>query len=296
MKPANGIDQCLEIEQSKHLGEGRRLKGDEGEGQEDHGGEEKEKAQDDEGEGGQEEGVMQTQFNLDPLCNHESHDLYRDDEAKHEIEEFFEGHCFRKSECEFHPELMEPRDFHELFSDQCMARTLKDHDGVAKMSDHFIFVVGCIGDSVDLGGTTIGKLQLLEFVVMFDIASVIILLYCFNKISVFNQEFLDIFDDSRVTMQDFALQCNNVLMDKQTQDSRLVKMKVWLHFNKIIQKACKANDSLFDSKVVDVTLSITTQPKLQLIFKMEIAQSRINEIKTNMKMDVYQDDEYFERR
>ena len=63
-------------------------------------------------------------------------------------------------------------------------------------------------------------------------------------------------------MQDFAIQCNDVLVDKQTQDSRLVKMKVWLHFNKIIEEANKSNDNLFDHQVVDVTLSITTQPKL----------------------------------
>ena len=81
---------------------------------------------------------------------------------------------------------MQPRGFNQLFSDKCAKNTLKDHDGVPKMSDQFIFVVGCIGDSVQLGSTSINKLQLLEFAVIFDIASVIVMLYCFNKISEFN--------------------------------------------------------------------------------------------------------------
>ena len=92
-----------------------------------------------------------------------------------------------------------------MFSDKCSKRTIKDNDGVADMSDHFIFVVGCIGDSVELGTISIGKLQVLEYAVIFDIASVIVMLYCFNKIKVFNQEFIDIYDDSRINMLDYAI-------------------------------------------------------------------------------------------
>ena len=103
-----------------------------------------------------------------------------------------------------------------MFSDKCVERTAKDEHGEAEISNHFIFIVGCIGDSIELGSTSFTKLQVLEFAVMFDIASVIFMLYCFNKISEFNQEFLTIYDDSFVTMQDFAIQCDNVLIDKQT--------------------------------------------------------------------------------
>ena len=123
---------------------------------------------------------------MDSTCYDKSHDLYKDDDAKHDIEDFFQDHCFEKTECAFDPELMQPRDFHQMFSDKCSKRTIKDKDGVADMSDHFIFVVGCIGDSVQLGINSIGKLQVLEYAVILDIASVIIMLYCFNKISVFN--------------------------------------------------------------------------------------------------------------
>lgn len=139
------------------------------------------------------------------------------------------------------------------------------------MSHHFIFVIGCIGDSVTFGSSDIGKLQVLEFAVLFDILSVIVMLYFFNKLQSFNEEFINVYNDRTMTMHDFAIQCNNVFLDKQTQDSRLVKMKVWLHFHKIVGEACKLNGSLFDPQVIDVTLSITTQPKLQLIFKMEQA-------------------------
>lgn len=96
-------------------------------------------------------------------------------------------------------------------------------------------MVGCIGDSVALSETVqIGKEQILEIAVLFDMMSVFILLYCFNKISVLNEEFLNVYDDIHITMRDYAIQCDNVLVDKHTQDSRLVKMKVWLHFTKIV--------------------------------------------------------------
>jgi hypothetical protein len=53
---------------------------------------------------------------------------------------------------------MQPRDLHQLFSEKCAERTVKDEDGVADMSDHFIFIVGCIGDKVELGTTAFTKL------------------------------------------------------------------------------------------------------------------------------------------
>jgi hypothetical protein len=127
------------------------------------------------------------------------------------------------------------------------------------MSDQFIFVVGCLGDFVTLGDSlTINKLQVLELAVVLDIVSVLILLYFFNKINVINSEFLRVYDNINITMNDFTIQCNDVVVDHHTQDSRLVKMKIWLHFTKIIQQANEQNKSLFEHQVVDVTLSITT--------------------------------------
>jgi hypothetical protein len=56
-------------------------------------------------------------------------------------------------------------------------------------------------------------------------------------------------------MSSFSVQIDNVILDKSMQDMRMLKMKIWLHFQKILEKK-SAN-----SKVVDVQLSITTLPK-----------------------------------
>ena len=105
--------------------------------------------------------------------------------------------------------------------------------------------------------------------------------------------------------------CQNLKVDKFTQDSRLLKMKVWLHFTKLLKEINKpdSNDSDFDQQncdsyrelqrsehtVVDVSLSTTTNPKLQLIFQMEITQQKIKEITQGLKDSQYKDDQKFKK-
>ena len=38
-------------------------------------------------------------------------------------------------------------------------------------------------------------------------------------------------------MKDFAIMCKNLKVDSHTQDLTLLKMKIWLHFTKHLQKA-----------------------------------------------------------
>ena len=43
-------------------------------------------------------------------------------------------------------------------------------------------------------------------------------------------------DDLRVTMKDFGVKIDNVKLDRYTQDTRVVKIKVWLHFKEILAR------------------------------------------------------------
>ena len=38
----------------------------------------------------------------------------------------------------------------------------------------------------------------------------------------------------RVEMKSFGIKIDNLILDKYTQDSRVIKMKIWLYFNDII--------------------------------------------------------------
>lgn len=113
-------------------------------------------------------------------------------------------------------------------------------------------------------------------------------------------------------MSDFAAMCANVQLDKYTQDARLIKMRVWLHFTKLLRLADEikyakyaGNDNHMaelnsirgeDSEVVDVTLSLATQPKYVQIFSMEQTQNQINTIKSKLQAGEYQNAEYFQKQ
>jgi len=61
------------------------------------------------------------------------------------------------------------------------------------------------------------------------------MIYFFSKINTLNNEFLSNIDDLRVQMKDFGVKINNVKLDKYTQDSRIVKVKIWLYFKEILE-------------------------------------------------------------
>lgn len=106
-------------------------------------------------------------------------------------------------------------------------------------------------------------------IVLFDIVGIIITLVVFKNLKQANSDLLDIIDNNQMTMKDFTVYCKDVICDRHTQDSRLIKMKIWLHFTKLL-KPHRLEDN--QQKVVDVTLSLSTQPKLMQIFKIEKTQ------------------------
>ena len=71
-------------------------------------------------------------------------------------------------------------------------------------------------------------------VVSIDIFSIFIILHFFRKLKSFNDEFQEKFNMRRVEMKSFGIKIDNLILDKYTQDSRVIKMKIWLYFNEII--------------------------------------------------------------
>lgn len=105
-----------------------------------------------------------------------------------------------------------------------------------------------------------------------------------------NALFIDRVDANQITMKDFSVQVNNTVLDKYTQDIRLVKMKIWLHFTRRFREF-KLLDN--DYEVCDVILSLSNQPETLQIFKMEEIQGEINTIKSKLATNEYVEAMYF---
>lgn len=135
-------------------------------------------------------------------------------------------------------------------------------------SQEYIAVVGCKYDDVKIpfSSKRLHKEVIGIIIVGIDFGSILIMIYFFSKINILNNEFLSSIDDLRVQMKDFGVKINNVKLDKYTQDSRIVKIKIWLYFKEILE----ANkDPYNDMQCVDVCLSLYTQPSIQCVFRMQ---------------------------
>ena len=148
--------------------------------------------------------------------------------------------------------------------------------------------------------------------VAFDIASILIMIHMFSRLRSISSEYTSLIRQHQITMSDFAVMCANVQLDKYTQDARLIKMRVWLHFTKLLRLADEIKYAKYaenkqymaelkeirgeDSEVVDVTLSLATQPKYVQIFSMEQTQNQINTIKSKLQAGEYQNAEYFQKQ
>ena len=95
-----------------------------------------------------------------------------------------------------------------------------------------------------------------------------------------NKEFLGIMDDNLIKMSKFTVQINDLKLDKTTQDSRMLKMKIWLHFDKFFH-SLKVRDAGCDCNiydVADVQISDTTSAKFQFLGLMHSYIREINQI------------------
>jgi hypothetical protein len=194
---------------------------------------------------------------------------------------------------------MAPRNLNELFSDSCRQRINLDHgeplapaetDKVT--SNQFLMVIGCRKDYLHLPFTelTLHKEEVGVLVAVVDMVGIIITILVFERIKRANLELVSIIDSHQMTMKDFTVQCKNVICDRHTQDSRLIKMKIWLHFTALLAPhKIEGNDQA----VIDVTLSLSTQPKLVQIFKMEKTQKATDRIRENIKRGWYKGKEFY---
>ena len=143
-----------------------------------------------------------------------------------------------------------------LISDNCKLR-MSDPNYLNITSQIYLGVFGCKYDDVKMPfiESRIHKERIGVFIVCLDVISIMLMIYFFTKINTLNNEFLGCMDDLRVQMKDFGVKINNVKLDKFTYDSRVVKIKVWLHFQDVLEPFKTPYN---DMECIDVCLSLYT--------------------------------------
>jgi hypothetical protein len=105
-------------------------------------------------------------------------------------------------------------------------------------SKQYLAIFGCKYDtvSVPFSEMRVHKEIIGVLVVTVDFSCVLIMIYFFGKLEMLNNEWLMSIDDLRVQMKDFGCTIENLKLDKYTYDSRIIKMKIWLHFHELMEK------------------------------------------------------------
>ena len=83
-----------------------------------------------------------------------------------------------------------------------------------------------------------------------DIVSIIIIWLFIDRLYTVNEEYIIILERNVVKMSKFTIEIKGVKLDKTVQDMRMLKMKLWLHFSKVVRKFVN-DDREQDAKITD---------------------------------------------
>jgi hypothetical protein len=155
-------------------------------------------------------------------------------------------------------------------SDECRERIVGAYPSKPSFkhtSNEFIIIFNCLSDKIMVpSGHELHKESIGILAVAIDVLGIMVMIYMVYKLEDINKDYIDIVDQNQITMKDFSVMCSKVHLDKYTQDPILIKMKVWLHFNHLMQEYKLEGN---DQEIIDVTLSMCTSPAFDWIFQME---------------------------
>lgn len=72
--------------------------------------------------------------------------------------------------------------------------------------------------------------------VIIDILSILIIYALLVRLDKINLQYLAILENNIVKMSKFTIEIRSVSLDKTVQDMRILKMKLWLHFTRVLRK------------------------------------------------------------
>lgn len=79
-------------------------------------------------------------------------------------------------------------------------------------------------------------------------------------------------DNNIIKMSKFAIRMNNVGLDKTVQDTRVLKMKIWLYFRKLLKDHQNEDNPM---ELADVQLANPNDPRFVLLNKMAELQGEL---------------------
>jgi hypothetical protein len=134
-----------------------------------------------------------------------------------------------------------------LISEKCYRRVFNEEVTAAD----YIGVMSCVSDKLKmpLSNVHFHKEQLGLLAVFCDILSLVLMYYLFGKLKSINAEYLKILDNNVIRMKDFTIQVKRLQVDHQTQDMRILKLKMWLHFTELLKGFREGENQM---EVVDV--------------------------------------------
>ena len=114
-----------------------------------------------------------------------------------------------------------------LISETCYRRIFNEES----TSLEYIGIFTCMTDDLfmpHMTGIRFHKEQVGLLSVFIDILSLALMYYLFGKLKSINKEYLTILDNNVIRMKDFTIQIKRLAVDHQTQDMRILKLKIWL--------------------------------------------------------------------
>ena len=97
----------------------------------------------------------------------------------------------------------------------------------------FVAIMGCRIEDLKVPFTSsvfFAKKYIGLITISIDFICLYIAAQFYRKLRLLNEEYCRIIDDNDIRMSDFTVRINNFNLSKATQDVRMLKMKIWLHF------------------------------------------------------------------
>jgi hypothetical protein len=120
----------------------------------------------------------------------------------------------------------------EMISEKCYQRM---YDLEVSQTE-LIAILSCQKDVMKFQMVPSGRLHKEELgviAVISDIVSICVIYYMFGKLKLMNDEYLRILDNNVIRMKDFTIQVRRLQFNNTTQDLRILKLKLWLHFEEM---------------------------------------------------------------
>lgn len=115
---------------------------------------------------------------------------------------------------------------------QCELESMEDPD----CQDDLIMLTTCRQNNIWIPILGFSNRETLAIIlVCFDFLGIYFMTYMVIQLKNSNDKFLKIIDKHQISAKDFAIELKSLKCDKHTQDPIILKLKLWLHYTKLLE-------------------------------------------------------------